>query len=125
MEHDRHWSVEEANAALDVIGARVDRLRELLVRLEHADAADAFAEIHTLPGGGWPGRDVAEASLNLALGISLLEDSGVVVRDLERGLIDFPTLRDGEEVYLCWLREEPTVSHWHSPDSGFAGRRPL
>ena len=125
MQHDRHWSVEEANAAIATIGPRIDRLRELLVRLEHADAADAFAEIHTIPGGGWPGKPVAEASLNLALGLMLLEDSGIVVRDLERGLIDFPTLRDGEEVYLCWLREEPAVTHWHSPDAGFAGRRPL
>ena len=125
MVHDRHWSVEEANAAIATIGARVDRLRELLMRLEHADAADAFAEIHTVPGGGWPGKAVAEASLNLALGLMLLEDSGVVVRDLERGLIDFPTVRDGEEVYLCWLRDEPAVTHWHSPDAGFAGRRPL
>ena len=125
MEHVHHWSLEEANTALGEIGPRVDRLRELLVRLEHADAADAFAEIHTIPGGGWPGRDVASASLHLALGIALLEDAGVVVRDLERGLIDFPALRDGEEVYLCWLRDEPAVTHWHSPEAGFAGRRPL
>ena len=125
MEHERHWSVEEANAALAVIGPRVDRLRELLARLEHADAADAFSEIHTIPGGAWPGREVAEASLRLALGLMLLADSGVVVRDLERGLIDFPALRDGEEVYLCWLRDESVVAHWHSPDSGFSGRRPL
>ena len=49
----------------------------------------------------------------------------MVVRDLERGLIDFPSLLDGDEVYLCWLLDEPSVGHWHAVEAGFGGRRPL
>jgi hypothetical protein len=49
----------------------------------------------------------------------------VVLRDVERGLIDFPALRDGQEVYLCWLIDEDEISCWRELDAGFAGRRPL
>jgi hypothetical protein len=50
----------------------------------------------------------------------------VVLRDLERGLVDFPALRDGREVYLCWVeREEDTIDFWHDVDAGYAGREPL
>ena len=59
------------------------------------------------------------------LGLQAFERLEIVVRDLDRGLIDFPTLRDGEEVYLCWLLDEPEVAHWHAIEAGFPGRRPL
>lgn len=50
---------------------------------------------------------------------------GIIVRDLERGLVDFPSLRKGREVHLCWLRGEPDIRFWHETDVGFAGRQPL
>ena len=75
--------------------------------------------------GAWPGREHATAALEVALGFDQLEELDVVVRDLERGLIDFPSLLGGEEIYLCWLLDEPEVGHWHAPESGFGGRRPL
>ena len=61
----------------------------------------------------------------MALSFDRLEELDVVVRDLERGLIDFPALLGGEEVYLCWLLDEPSVGHWHTAGAGFGGRRPL
>jgi hypothetical protein len=60
-----------------------------------------------------------------ALGFERLEGLDLVVRDLEAGLLDFPALRAGREVYLCWHADEPAVRHWHAPESGFAGRLPL
>jgi hypothetical protein len=54
-----------------------------------------------------------------------LAGAGIVLRDLDRGLVDFPAIRDGEEVYLCWLVDEPEIEHWHELDAGFAGRRRL
>ncbi len=59
------------------------------------------------------------------LGFEALEQLDIVVRDLERGLVDFPAVIDGREVYLCWLIDEPAVGHWHGVEAGFAGRRPL
>jgi len=48
-----------------------------------------------------------------------------VLRDLERGLVDFPSLREGQEVYLCWEEGEQSIGFWHSVEDGHAGRRPL
>jgi hypothetical protein len=54
-----------------------------------------------------------------------LEGLGVQVKDLDRGLVDFPALREGEEVLLCWQVGEDEVAYWHGVDEGFAGRKPL
>jgi hypothetical protein len=50
---------------------------------------------------------------------------GIELKDIDRGLVDFPSLREGRVVYLCWLVSEPTVSYWHEVEAGFRGRRPL
>ena len=50
---------------------------------------------------------------------------GVIVRDMERGLVDFPSLRDGLEVHLCWVKGEEKVGYWHETDVGFSSRQPL
>ena len=57
--------------------------------------------------------------------IAELEDLGVMVKDLEYGLVDFPADRYGESVLLCWRYGEPEVSYWHKPDEGYASRKPL
>jgi hypothetical protein len=49
----------------------------------------------------------------------------IVLRDLERGLVDFPSMREGEEVYLCWEEGEAEIGYWHDLESGYGGRRPL
>ena len=54
-----------------------------------------------------------------------ITDRGILVRDLGRGLVDFPSLRDGREIYLCWLRGEVEIAYWHPTDTGFADRRPI
>ena len=52
-------------------------------------------------------------------------DRGIVIRSAAEGLVDFPSVRDGRTVYLCWLAGEPVITHWHELDTGFAGRQPL
>jgi hypothetical protein len=54
-----------------------------------------------------------------------MERLGVLVKDLDTGLVDFPALHQGEEVLLCWQLGEDEVAHWHGVDEGFAGRKPL
>jgi hypothetical protein len=54
-----------------------------------------------------------------------IEDIGVQVKDLDIGLVDFPTLYRGEEVYLCWRMDEDDIGHWHGVHEGFAGRKPI
>ncbi len=54
-----------------------------------------------------------------------IDSIGVLVKDLEQGLLDFPSVMDGKMVLLCWKLGEPTIAHWHTEEEGFAGRKPL
>jgi hypothetical protein len=104
----RHWTLDEATAALPDVRVKVRRLRELLGARPTANgqAARLDAEIAQLVGG--------------------LEADGIIVRDPERGLIDFPARSPAGETYLlCWLDGEDDIQWWHWPDAGFAGRTPL
>ena len=76
-------------------------------------------------GGGEPGKAVGEAFVELRAGVAEFADREIVLRDLERGLIDFPSLREGREVYLCWVEGEDDIAFWHDLDAGYAGRQPL
>ena len=125
MMHHRHYTVEDANAKIDLVGRIVRRIRDARRRLSAEGFDTAFISLAELSGGAFPGREHAAAALEMALGFDQLEELDVVVRDLERGLIDFPSLLAGEEIYLCWLLDEPAVGHWHAPESGFGGRQPL
>ena len=125
MLHQRHWTREQANQLLPVVGATVRRLRDARRRLAERGADDELSLRAAATGGAWPGAEHARESVEVALCFEQLEKLDLVVRDLERGLVDFPALIDGREVYLCWLLDEPAVGHWHGIESGFAGRRPL
>jgi hypothetical protein len=125
MLHRRHWTPEQANRALPLVGDTVRRLRDARRRLSEHGFDTELARRAEATGGAWPGRDRARASIEVALGFEQLERLDLVVRDLERGLVDFPSVIDGREVYLCWLLDEPAVGHWHGVEAGFAGRRPL
>jgi hypothetical protein len=123
--HDRHFTVEEANAAIDWIAKRIDEIREARDRLSEPEAHAVLAEAAPANGGGEPARAVGEAFRDVRRLLIELQAVGIVLRDLDRGLIDFPAVIDGREVYLCWEVGEDEVSHWHDVDAGFGGRRPL
>jgi hypothetical protein len=125
MLHHRHYTVDEANAQLEIVGRIVTRIRDARRLLAEEGFDAGFATLAEISGGAYPGPAHAAAALEIALGFDRLEEMDVVVRDLERGLIDFPSLLGGEEVYLCWLVGEPSVGHWHAVEGGFAGREPL
>ena len=123
--HARHYSVEQANAALPWVSERLVRIRDALGELLSPESTDALELLDADNGGGYPGRAVAGATLALLAAASELQAVDVVLRDPESGLIDFPSIRAGEEVYLCWRPGEDHVAWWHDPDGGFAGRQPL
>ena len=125
MRHDHHYTLDEARDLRDWVGERVDAARGALETLSRPDVRAALKAIDVERGGGWPGRDAAGATIALQRVIAELHAADIVVRDLVRGLVDFPAVRDGEEVYLCWLVDEPQIEHWHALDAGFAGRRRL
>lgn len=125
MNHERHYSLDQANAALEFVTERLERLRENRALLDDEEARAALSEAGPSNGGGGPGRVVSEAFVGLQRALGELQAMDIVLRDLERGLVDFPSLRDGEEIYLCWEEGEDEISFWHDTDSGYAGRQPL
>ena len=125
MRHERHYDLDEANAALDHVVELIGRLREARSGLSDREARDALEVAAPANGGGEPGRMVSQAFLELRSALIELQAMEVVLRDLDRGLVDFPSLRDGQEVYLCWQEGEDEIGFWHDPESGFGGRRPL
>lgn len=125
MLHRRHYAPEEANALLPLVGRTVRELRDASRGMAGAGLDTDLALSAETTGGAWPGRERAAAALVLSLGFERLEELDVVVRDLERGIVDFPAVMVGREVYLCWQLDEPEVTHWHGLESGFASRRPV
>jgi hypothetical protein len=125
VNHGRHYTVEQANAAIDFVCERLERLRSARAQLSDEDARAALGEAAPSNGGGAPGRVVSEAFLELQRALGELQEMEIVLRDLERGLVDFPAMRDGREVYLCWEEGEERVAFWHDAESGYGGREPL
>ena len=124
-QHARHYTVDQANAALEWVAERLEKLRAARVQLSDEEARAALGEAAPSNGGGAPGRVVSEAFLQLQRTLGELQAMEVVLRDLERGLVDFPAMRDGREVYLCWETGEGEIEFWHDIDAGYGGRQPL
>lgn len=123
--HGRHFTREEANLLLPRLKEMLLRLRSSKDELTDAEAHEALSEAAPANGGGEPGRRVGMAFLEVRRLLGAIEESGIVLRDIDRGLVDFPAVIDGREVYLCWELGEDEVAFWHSLDSGYRGREPL
>jgi hypothetical protein len=123
--HERHYTLEEASELLPHVVELIERMRAARARLGDREAREALSEAGPTNGGGGHGRTVSEGFLVLRDAMLELRRLEVVLRDLDRALIDFPSLRDGREVYLCWEEGEDTIGFWHDLDAGFGGRRPL
>jgi hypothetical protein len=123
--HARHYTLEEATALLPRVAELLERMRAARDRLGDSEARAALAEAGGGNGGGRPGKVVSEGFLELREAMLELREREIVLRDIDRGLVDFPALRDGREVYLCWEEGEAEIAFWHEPGAGFAGRRPL
>jgi hypothetical protein len=123
--HERHYTLEEASELLPRVVELIGRMRTARDRLGDREAREALSEAGPTNGGGEPGRTVSEGFVQLRDAMAELSELEVVLRDLDRGLLDFPSLRDGREVYLCWQDGEHAIGYWHEPEAGFAGRRPL
>jgi hypothetical protein len=121
------FSVEEANALLPTARRIVEGVRRAHGRLaasqEEARAAAACAQHN---GGMAGGCEYIASLVGLAEGAGQLEALGVQLKDYARGLIDFPSMREGRVVLLCWqLGEGDRLEWWHDLEAGFTGRQPL
>jgi hypothetical protein len=122
------FTLSEANAMLPTvrrIAADISRAHSEILSLQ--EAARAAAENAALGGGFMAdGPQYVTDLLSLAERTSELEALGVQLKDYERGLLDFPSMREGRVVLLCWqLGEGDRIEWWHDLETGFAGRQPI
>ena len=125
MRHERHYTLEEARELLPWVADRLAVMRAARSQLTDRQAREALLAGSATNGGGQPGKQVGEAFLALRAVSVSFDEREIVLRDLDRGLIDFPAIREGREVYLCWVDGEPDIGYWHELDAGYAGRRAL
>jgi len=133
----RFYDLDDANAALPdlegiletLAGQRAELVRirdEVLAR--HPEAAEAEAAGETVVAAD----DIRLARLRMqglvdqmAAGVARIEAQSITLRDINEGLVDFPALVNGRQVWLCWKRGEGDVAYWHDLESGYSGRRPI
>jgi hypothetical protein len=141
----RFYDIDDANELLPELSGIVDVLGEQraeLVRLRDEVLAAGNGGGETAPttvGGSAGGADVPPISSELRLmrlrmqglidqmaaGVARIDALGLTLRDIEKGLVDFPALVSGRQIWLCWKLGETSIGWWHGLDTGFDGRRPL
>jgi len=131
---DRYFKLREAQELLPVIGSYLEQAREQKLKVDglNEELAHAAARIMVL-GGSIPAHaelsrkktERDEFVTRVQETVSRILETGCLIKDLDEGLVDFPSLLDGEEVYLCWKLGEERIGFWHGLQEGFAGRKPL
>jgi len=121
-----YFTIEEANALLPQISRVIKGMLDARQCIIEAQA-DLWPVLEKAIGNG--GSKKAGALLSefsrVEQGARRLSEMGCILKDINTGLVDFPTLRNGREVFLCWQHGEPEVAFWHDVDAGLAGRQPL
>jgi len=131
---ERYFKRHEAEGLLPIIEPSLEQARERKRKIADLDLglSQAVAKIMVLGGSIPPYANLAkkkkereQLTAKLLEAVNKIQETGCVVKDLDEGLVDFPSLLDGREVYLCWKLGEQRIGYWHGIDEGFAGRKPL
>jgi hypothetical protein len=121
---NKFFSVEEANVFIPQLLIDIPRIQILMKSLTHEYLdVNKAREKAQMNGGSMQGADYLNCVLQINFLTEGLESKGCVLKGIEHGLVDFPSLRDGKEVYLCWKNPEQRIEYWHDIHSGFAGRQ--
>jgi len=130
----RFFTLPEAESILPDVASTIREAISLKQQYEKTEAEwQSFSQRVAVMGGVQVDRAQflerknrrQEVARDLQQTIEKIQEFGCVVKDLDIGLIDFPTLLNGEEVYLCWKLGEPGIQFWHGVDEGFRGRKPI
>jgi hypothetical protein len=121
------FTVSEARELLPELRPRLHEMKEIWTELQpHRDEARKIGSRVDDGGATLPGAGEYFPLINrLKQKLAYFEKAGIELKDPAAGLIDFPSLRGGRVVYLCWRMDEETITHWHETNAGFAGRQPL
>ena len=127
MEHHftKHYTIEEARTLLPQIRRWLQQLDELRGQLQKSEP-----RVQTLSEqGGDAGGDLinrwVRAMADFRTVVAEFESREIQLKDIGRGLLDFPAILAGREVFLCWEKDEDDIGHWHDLDAGYAGREKL
>ncbi|MCI0331319.1 MAG: DUF2203 domain-containing protein [candidate division Zixibacteria bacterium] len=122
----KHFSLEEAGKLLPSLAKIFEEINTIQGELNARGAEVAEVQDSAKTNGGGSKADYHFAqNLKIQRLLGRVEKMGVLVKDLDRGLVDFPHLRGGREVFLCWMVGEKKIDFWHDLGAGFAGREPL
>ncbi|MBA2446440.1 MAG: DUF2203 domain-containing protein [Chloroflexi bacterium] len=129
----RHFTLDQATALLPQLTPLLEEIVALQPRLVQAEQglvarnwqARTNGQVHHDDPSGAEHAARAQVLAELNARIARLLELGVELKDPSSGLIDFPSLREGRVVYLCWRLGEPAIEYWHDIDTGFAGRQRL
>jgi hypothetical protein len=122
----QYFTLEEANATLNVVRPLVEQI--LSIRQAILDRQpEVWPALEKAAGnGGGPAASLLAVEFDrLDALVRKIHALGVQLKDINLGLLDFPALREGREVYLCWKYGEDEIRYWHEVDAGFSGRQPL
>jgi len=131
---EKYFNRREAEELLPVIESCLEQARERKQKMDHLDEelSQAASRVMILGGSIPPYSDLAkkraeheQSKAKVMEAVNKIQETGCLVKDLDEGLVDFPSLREGEEVYLCWKLGEERIEFWHRIHEGFAGRKPL
>ena len=130
---NKHFTLDEAGKQVSWLAQLFADLRPLRARAQELENETTALEQRIGSNGGSTTRDRLEqqrALLDEVVGqinvkADAISERGILVKGIEPGLVDFPSLKDGREVYLCWREGEAQIDFWHEVDTGFPGRQPL
>ena len=129
----RYFTLQEPNDLVPWLREVWESLAPLRKKLDDLDKEVASLQSRIHVNGGreteneldLKQRALKEAAESIQRHIQAIHERGIMVRSVKQGLVDFPSMQDGREVYLCWIMGEPDVRFWHDVNAGFAGRQPL
>jgi hypothetical protein len=121
----KHYTTAEARLLLPQVRKWLERLNHCRQRIELLEKRfeGSLAEGYDI--GGDNVNEYIRTLTDLRSVLVEFHTREIQIKDVERGLIDFPSIREGREVFLCWQSGEDDIEHWHELDSGFAGREPI
>jgi hypothetical protein len=130
----RRFNLREAESLLPRVKTLIEEAIALKATCQEAESSiERFTQKVMLYGGILVDRERALATRQrrdsalekLKAAVEKIQETGCLVKDLDKGLVDFPTLLHGREVYLCWKMDEPSIAFWHGVEEGFAGRKQI
>ena len=122
----RYFTLQKANETLKAVRSLVDEIQAIRQEIL-ASQPDVWPVVERAAGNGGSraASELVREFERLDALVHQVQDTGAVFKDINLGLLDFPALKDGREVYLCWKHGEDEIAFWHEIEAGYAGRRSI